>query len=277
MVLGIIFGIFVAILNSIDTLMNKSLMSKTSATVHSILRILFVIPYLGAVAFLNWNIEKESIPLLIIYGVIESLNILCHQLAIKSLNPIHAEIVSKSKVFFVYIISIFFIIESISIGGIIGLVLFFIGLLLTIDYKKYNTKYFTDTKGYIYELISVISRSVKPFILRTLLVNKSISNETMAFISMVIALIILSVIFRPQIDFKKIEIKKYALQALLVSISMILSGYTILYTNEIISGMLENCSVLFVLLFGFIIYKNKPKLKACLGALFVIIGASIVI
>lgn len=269
---GIILGITTALLKGIDTMMNKSLMGTTSAIDHSLYRIIFVIPYLGIAALINWNLQKECIVPLIAYGVIEAVNILFHQYAIKSLNPVHAEMLSKSKSLLAYILSLVLLIESVSISGVCGIILFLAGMLLTIDYKSLNPKEFTDWKGYLFEIISVLARTIKPFILRDVLIKNIISNETLAFLSMIVAFVVIFIVFRPKMSFKQIHVGKYFLQASVVGASMITSGYAVLYAGAVLSSMLENCSVFFIMLIMLIMYKKKEGAKIWIGALLTILG-----
>lgn len=270
--LGLLLGIITALFKAIDTMMNKSLMGNTSPIEHSLYRIVFVIPFLFLSACFNWNIRADAILPLIVYGGIEAVNILFHQLAIKSLNPIHAEVLSKSKALFTYVIGIVLTVQSVSVDGVAGVLIFILGMLFSIDFKKVNPKEFADVKGYIFEIISVLARTVKPFILRALLISESVSNEVLACFSMVVAFCVIWIIFRPKLGFDKIDVKRYSLQALFVAISMITSGYAVLYAGALLASMLENFSVFFVIVISMILYKTKQSKNIWIGAILAVVG-----
>ena len=105
--LGIFLGIITALFKGIDTTMNKSLMGNASAIEHSLYRIVFVTPVLLIAALLHWHMSIEASWWLLLYGLLEAANILLHQMAIKSINVVHAEIMSKSKSLMTYIVSLF--------------------------------------------------------------------------------------------------------------------------------------------------------------------------
>lgn len=274
--LGIFLGIITAIFKGIDTSMNKSLMGNTSAIEHSLYRIIFVTPVLFIAALLNWHMSGAALNWLLLYGMLEAFNILFHQMAIKSINVVHAEILSKSKSLMTYIVSIILIIESVSLKGSLGVLIFTIGMLITIDFKKLNAKKFSTFRGYIYELISVFARTVKPFVLYKLLSDGLISNEVQAFISMPIAFVLIYLAFRPKLSFGSIDIKRYAMQAIVVGLSMITSGYAILYAGALITAMTENFSIFVVGLIAFLLYKDKIGKRVWIGGLIAILGVILV-
>ncbi len=275
-VLGVIFGVFVAITKGIDTSINKSLMGTTSAIDHSLYRILFVTPVLFIAALFHWQISVASIGWLLAYGGLETVNILTHQLAIKSLNSVHAEILSKSKSLTTYILSLILVVESVSVKGVLGIVIFTAGMLITIDFKELDWKKFSSFQGYLFEIISVLARTIKPFILYKLLSEGSISNEVLAFLSMPIAFVFIWIIFRPKLSFKSINVKGYVAQAIIVGLSMIASGYAILYAGAVITSMVENLSIFVVCIISYFMVKKKPEYTVWIGATLAIIGVILV-
>lgn len=270
--IGILLGLLTAILQGVDTYLNKDLMNNVTAYEHSAYRIIFVIPYFIIAALLNWNFNIDAIPYLLIFGLIESLNIVFHQLSIKSLNPVHNEMLSKSNVIFVYIFSIILVEESIKTSGIISIVLFALGMLMTIDFS--NIKHM-GLKGDIFELLSVILRAIKPFILREILLSGNISNEVLNLMSMIIAVIVILITFRPKLDFKGINIKLYSIQSLIVGSNMLALGYSVLYAGPILSSMLNSLSMFFVMILMYLFKHKKTNALTILGA--IIIMASIFI
>lgn len=275
-ILGIVLGIFIAITKGIDTSINKSLMGTTSAIEHSLFRIIFVTPVLFIAALLHWQISAASIWWLLIYGLLEAVNILAHQLAIKSLNSVHAEILSKSKSLTTYILSLILVVESVSVKGVMGIVIFTAGLLVAIDFKELDRKKFSSFKGYVFEIVSVLTRTAKPFILYKLLSEGSISNEVLAFLSMPISFVFIWIVFRPKLCFKSINIKDYVGQAVIVGLSMIASGYAILYAGAVVTSMLENLSIFVVCFISCLLSKRKTGYKVWIGATLAIIGVVLV-
>ena len=134
--LGIILGLVTALLMAIDTYMNKELMNNTSPLLHSGYRILFVIPYLLIAALFNWNFNIKCIYMLLIYGVNEVINIIFHQKAINKLNIVHDEMLSKSNVLFIYLISLLLYEGSFNTYGLLSIILFTLGMIFTIDFKS---------------------------------------------------------------------------------------------------------------------------------------------
>lgn len=275
-IIGISLGILVAILNGIDTSMNKSLMGSVSAIEHSLYRILFVTPVLLVAALFHWQISMESVWLLILYCLLEAGNILTHQLAIKSLNVIHAEILSKTKSLTTYILGLILVVESVSVKGVCGIVVFTAGLLITIDFKTINPQKFSSFSGYLCEIISVLFRTVKPFVLYRLLSDGTISNEVLAFLSMPIAFAIIWIAFRPKLQFRKLNVRKYVIQALVVGASMIASGYAVLYAGAVLTAMTENFSIFVVCIISFLIYHEKSSARVWIGGTLAVIGVILV-
>ena len=275
MLYGIILGILVAILKGVDTIFNKSLSKDKTIELHSFYCILFTIPFLLCMSLCNWKLDIVSTPFLFMYSFFEMLNIYYHQKAIKILNPVHTEILSKSKIWFVYILSIFFLIESVSVSGFVTVILFVASVIIGIDFKNFNYKEFSDIKGYIYEIISVVSRTIKPFILRTLLISGTISNEVLIFFSMIIASFWLFIVFKPKIVFDKTKFSKYLFRAGLDSVSMILSGYAIFFAGALVTSMTECFSIFVVAILSRFIFKQKIEFKMWLSITLAIISISL--
>lgn len=270
--LGICLGLAVAALRAIDVFICKGLVEKKNAASHSFYCIVFCIPFLMAMSLAHWKLEMSALLPVLLYGSIETINIFFHQQAIKYLNPIHAEVLSKSKTLFVYIVSLILLVESVSVKGILGIILFMSGLLITIDFSSLNYQNFSDMKGYIYEIVSVSARVVKPFVLKNLLLSDMISNEVLVLLSMIVSAILTLLVFRPELKLEKGEFKRYFFRAGLDSVSMILSGYAILLAGVLINSMVENLSIFIVAILSHFIYKKTIGHKIILGMFLVIAG-----
>ncbi|MBQ5648718.1 MAG: EamA family transporter, partial [Clostridia bacterium] len=99
-----------------------------------------------------------------------------------------------------------------------------------------------------------------------------ISNETMLFFSMVIALLILLAVLRPRIDVKNVPVKPYFAQAAMVAAGMILSGWAVIYANIVIVNAIESMSVFFVMLISAVLYKKKYTALSAIGCALSVIG-----
>lgn len=58
---------------------------------------------------------------------------------------------------------------------------------------------------------------------------------------------------------------------------MIASGYAVLYAGAVLTSMLENFSVFFVIAIMFIIYRKKAGAKVWVGALLTILGTCMLV
>lgn len=270
--IGIVFAILCAVAKAFDTLINKDVMQNQSAINHSFYRIIFVSPVLLVASLFNWKLEPEVLGYLLIYGVLEAINIVCHQQAVKKSNPLHIEIISKSKVLFALIVSFVLMIDTLTVGGTLGIIVFVIGTVLTINVQNKKDEEKTGYVGVIWEICSVISRTFKPFILKICIQKSLISNETMAFLSMIVAFFALYVIFRPRLNFKEISVPKYFGQAFIVGLSMLLSGWAIMHANTVIVNAIESTTVIFIMIITFFLYKKKYPLLTIVGSVISVLG-----
>ena len=264
---GILLGLIIALLKAIDSIMNKSIMENASPIHHSIYRIIFVSPILLIAALVNWHIQLDKVwHFVLLYGVIEAVNILFHQKAIKAGNLVFIELLSRSKTIFALILSFVLVIDTPSTLAVVGIVVFTIATYFTVT-KRVESKTGEKTShiSLLYEMISVLSRVVKPFLIKGILTAELISSETIAFLSMPIALVCLMVVYRPKLNFKEINCKKYSLQALVVAAGMLVGVYAVKYANIVTVSAVENFSVFFVILFAVIVQKRKYPLTVFIG------------
>ncbi len=271
-VLGLVFAVLCAVCKAVDTFINKDVMRNQSAINHVFYRIIFVIPILLIASLFNWQLNANVVWYLLVFGLLEAVNILCHQFAIKKSNPLHIELVSKSKVIFVLIVSFVLAIDQLTFWKIIGISVFMIGAVLTINFQNKNDNEKTTFLGVSLEILSVLARTFKPFILKICIQKSLISNETMSFLSMIVAFVILFVTFRPKLDFKGLDVKKYVGQAFVVAMSMLLSGWAIIYANTVIVNAIESTSVIFVMLLAYFITKKKYSPIMIIGCIISVVG-----
>ncbi len=269
--LGVLLAVLCAVSKAIDTLINKSVMRNIPAVQHTLYRIIFVTPILLVAALFNWKLELGGIIYILIYGLLEAVNIFAHQLAVKKSNPLHIEMISKSKVVLTLIVSFVLVIDTLSFWSTLGIVVFMAGTVLTINFQNKNDDT-TNIKGISLELLSVLVRTFKPFLLKSCIQKGFISNETMAFASMIIAFAVLFAVFRPKLDFKEISVKKYSLQALVVALGMLFSGWAIMGSNIVVVNAIESTTVIFVMAITFILYKKKYSVLSIIGSLISVAG-----
>lgn len=269
--LGVLLAVLCALSKAIDTLINKSVMRNVSAANHTLYRIIFVTPILLVAALFNWQLKAESIIFILIYGLLEAVNIFSHQLAVKRSNPLHIEMISKSKVIFTLIISFVLVIDTLSFWKTVGIIVFMTGAVLTINFQNKNDDT-TDLAGIALELVSVLARTFKPFILKSCIQKALISNETMAFLSMIVAFIALFAVLRPKLDFHEISLKKYSLQAVVVALGMLLSGWAITGANIVVVNAIESTTVIFIMIISYTLYKKKYTALSIIGSLISVAG-----
>lgn len=270
--IGILFAVLCAFSKAIDTLINKDVMRNVSAANHAVYRIIFVTPVLLIASLFNWQLKPEAAFYILIYGVLEAVNIFSHQLAVKKSNPLHIEMISKSKVVFTLILSFVLLIDNLSLISTVGIAVFMIGTVMTINFQNKSDGDKTDAKGIALEIISVLSRTFKPFILKSCIQKGMISNETMAFLSMIIACAVLLAVFRPKLDLKEISIPKYSAQAVIVALGMLLSGWAITCANIVVVNAIETTTVIFVMLISYFLYKKKYSAIVIAGSLISVAG-----
>ncbi len=270
--IGVLFAVLCALSKAIDTLINKDVMRNISATNHSLYRIMFVTPVLLVAALLHWHLAVESIPYILIYGVLEAVNVFAHQLAVKKSDSLHIEMISKSKVVFTLIVSFVLMIDTLSFGSTMGIAVFMIGTVMTINFQNKSDGDKTGAKGIVLEIISVLARTFKPFILKRCIQRELISNETMAFVSMIIAFAALCIAFRPKLDLREISVKKYSVQAIVVAAGMLLSGWAITHANIVVVNAIESTTVMFVMAASYFMYKKKYPVIAVAGSLLSVAG-----
>lgn len=270
--IGITFAVLCALAKAIDTLVNKDVMRNVSAANHTLYRIIFVLPVLFVAAIFNWQLKAECIPYVLVYGVLEAVNIFAHQLAVKKSNSLHIDMISKSKVVFTLILSFVLMVDTLSLLSTLGIAVFMIGTVMTINFQNKNDEDKTDFRGISLEIISVLARTFKPFILKHCIQKELISNETIAFVSMIIAFVLLFVAFRPKLDVKEISVKKYSLQAFIVAFGMLFSGWAITNANIVVVNAIESTTVVFIMLITYFMYKKKYKPIAIIGSLLSVAG-----
>ena len=275
--IGILFAVLCALSKAIDTLLNKSVMRNVSAANHAIYRIVFVTPVLLIAACLNWQLEVACLPYVLLYGVLESINIFSHQLAVKRSNPLHIEIISKSKIIFTLILSFVLMIDQLSFWSTIGISVFMVGTALTINFQRKGEDERTDMRGVGLEIVSVLARTFKPFILKSCTQKGLTSSETMAFLSMIVAFLVLLAVFRPRLDYKEISVPKYAAQAIIVGLGMLLSGWAITRANIVVVNAIESTTIVFIMAISYVLYKKKYSLLTIIGSIIAVAGITLAI
>lgn len=173
---------------------------------------------------------------------------------------------------FTLIVSFVLLIDNLTLPKTLGIAVFMVGAVLTINFQSRSAGERTGALGILLEIVSVLCRTFKPFILKVCLEENLISSETLAFLSMPVALLILLLAFRPRLSFRTISVKKYTAQALVVGLGMLLSGWAIAYANTVIVNAIESTSVIFLMLVSFFLYRKRYSLPAIIGSLISVAG-----
>ena len=270
--IGLLCAFACAFAKAVDVLINKAVMENQSAVQHSLLRILFVTPVLMVAALLHWKLEKGVLGYVLLYGILEAVNIFCHQTAVKRSEPLHIELLSKSKIFFVLIVSFVVGIDRLTPASTLGIAIFMAGTVLTVNFQDKSNRDKTDLMGIVLETVSVLARTFKPFVLKSCVQKGLATNETMAFLSMFVAFAILAAAFRPKLNFKTVSVKKYLGQAVIVGLGMLLGGWSVIYANTVIVNAIEGTTVFFVMGLSWLLLKKKYNWLTVLGCLIAVAG-----
>lgn len=269
---GLLCAILCAFAKAIDVLINKSVMQQQTAVQHCLLRIAFVTPVLLVAALMNWKLEKGVLGYVLLYGVLEAVNIFCHQTAVKRSEPLHIELVSKSKIFFVLIVSFVLGIDRLTPASTLGIAVFMAGTVLTVNFQDRTGRDQTDLVGILLETASVLARTFKPFVLKSCVQKGLTTNETMAFLSMFVAFGILAAAFRPKLQLKTVSVKKYLGQAVIVGVGMLLGGWAVIHANAVIVNAIEGTTVFFVMGLSWLLLKKKYNWLTVVGSLIAVSG-----
>lgn len=271
MTLGLVFAVLCAIAKAADTLVNKRVMRDTPVVEHIFWRIIFVTPILFLASAFNWHFESGALWYLFGYGALEAVNIAAHQFAVKRTDPLSVEIVSKSKVIFVLIVSCVLMVDRLSLASSVGIAVFMAGAVMSINYKAKREK--GEGKGGIaLELVSVLARTFKPFMLKQCIRDGLASNESMAALSMVVAFVLLFAVYRPRLAPSSVSVGAYSAQAVIVGASMLLSGWAVILSNTVIVNAIEGTSAIFVMAFCAIAQKKKYPALTVAGCIVAVVG-----
>lgn len=275
--LGIVLAFIMTLSKVIDTIINKRIVETSDPVKHSMNRIIIVMPILMIFALSNWYISSKAILLIVLFGLVECFNIVFHQASLKYLKTYTADIISKSKVILVLVIAIGLGISDLNLFIIGGTFIFFFGVILIIDFANNLEEKRSNLLGIILQTLSVICRSAKPFIIKSILVDQLASNEVVVFLSMPISFIILWIVFRKKPSINKQNIKIYLYQAFFVATSMLLMGYAVYHSSEITVSIIEAFSGAILLLYSIFILKEKSTIKRFIGMTLTIIGLIVIV
>ena len=274
---GILLAIIMATVNGIDTVLNKICLKKLNGINHTFVRLITLLPVLLIIALFNWKIDLNSWPLLLLYTLLELINIVCHLCSVKIIDPTANEIVSKSKIIFVYLLGLILATEIFNVIDLIGIIIFVFAIYLTVDFSKLKKKGNSGFKGYALEFISCLARTFKPFVIAKLLSSNTISNEVVVFLSMLITALIILILYRPKINYKELNYKIYFTQSLLVAISMLSYGYAVLFCGVLLTSMIENLSIISTCISVYFIYKEKVSIKTIIASVLCIAGILLIL
>lgn len=264
---GIIFAIIWVILSIFDNFINKKLIDKQNAMTHTFLRCLSVIPFLFLFSLRNWVFKKEAIIYLLIYTVLECINILCRQIAVKKCNVVYVEALSKTKIIFGLLVSYLFAVDILTTKQFIIMIIFVFGLIMMLDFKKMKENKGLTLSGLLLELTSNLFKAFKPFVMKAAVTKGYISNETLGVFSMIIIVVFLAIVFRPKIDLKTLPIKKYSLIGIICGVSMFVSSYAYLWANTNIVNAIGSTTVVIMMISSYIFENKKYSISSIIGSI----------
>jgi len=274
---GVGLAFLLTLTKVIDTLLNKKIVISGDPIKHSMNRIIIVMPILLVFALGNWHLEREAWWWILFYSLFECFNILFHQSSLKYLKAYTADVISKSKVIMVLIISIGLGVSSFNWYVVIGTFIFFFGLILILDRFKSLEEKKSNFLGIVLQTLSVMCRSAKPFIIKMILMDQLASNEVVVFLSMPISLVIIWFVFRRKPSINKENFKLYIYQGFFVAASMLLMGYAVLYSSEITVSVIEAFSGGLLFIHSVVFLKEKSNIKRTVGVILSILGLILIV
>ena len=186
---------------------------------------------------------------------------------------------------------IFFFSDTTKNGDVGTIIVFFIsiilmgvGTLLMIDKKENDNKNKEKNKFWlVYALLSMVFASLTSLFIKLGLSNVSTGGATFIRTSVVLIFSFLIVCFKKDIkDIKKIDIKSWVfiiLSSLFTFVAWFTEyeAYNIMNSSPIVINSISKLSILFTMLFSFIILKEKFKLKSIIGLILIVISIVLII
>lgn len=166
----------------------------------------------------------------------------------------------------------------------ISIILMGVGTLLMIDKKENDNKNKEKNKFWlVYALLSMVFASLTSLFIKLGLSNVSTGGATFIRTSVVLIFSFLIVCFKKDIkQVKKIDIKSWVfiiLSSLFTFVAWFseYEAYNIINSSPIVINSISKLSILFTMLFSFIILKEKFKLKSIIGLILIVISIVLII
>ena len=159
-----------------------------------------------------------------------------------------------------------------------------VGTFLMIDKKENDNKNKEKNKFWlVYAILSMVFASLTSLFIKLGLSNVSTGGATFIRTSVVLIFSFLIVCFKKDIkEVKKIDIKSWVfiiLSSLFTFVAWFseYEAYNIINSSPVVINSISKLSILFTMLFSFIILKEKFKLKSIIGLILIVISIVLII
>lgn len=166
----------------------------------------------------------------------------------------------------------------------ISIILMGVGTFLMIDKKENDNKNKEKNKFWlVYAILSMVFASLTSLFIKLGLSNVSTGGATFIRTSVVLIFSFLIVCFKKDIkEVKKIDIKSWVfiiLSSLFTFVAWFseYEAYNIINSSPVVINSISKLSILFTMLFSFIILKEKFKLKSIIGLILIVISIVLII
>lgn len=284
---GFFMWILYAVLSSffagLTSILAKIGINKTDSTVATAIRTIVVVIFswimvlvVGSINTIS-NIETKSLVFLILSGLATGASWLCYFRAIQIGDINKVVPIDKSSTIITIILAFIFLGEAISKFKILAVILISVGTFLMIDMK--NFKLFSKDSSnawFIYALLSAIFAALTA-ILGKIGIENIESNLGTAIRTVVVLIMSWIMVL---VEGKTEEIKKIDSKELLF---IVLSGFAtggswLFYYKALQDGLasvvvpIDKLSIVFTIIFSYIVFKEKLNKKTFLGLVLIIAG-----
>lgn len=285
----ILYAVLSSFFAGLTSILAKIGINKTDSTVATAIRTIVVLLFSWIMVFIVGSqttigeIETKTLVFLILSGLATGASWLCYFKAIQIGNINKVVPIDKSSTVLTIILAFIFLGEKISGLKILAVILIAIGTFLMIDIKR-GTKFFSkdaSNSWFIYAALSAIFASLTA-ILGKIGIQNIESNLGTAIRTIVVLLMSWMMVF---VQGKQGKIKHIESKELLF---IILSGFAtggswLFYYKALQDGLasvvvpIDKLSIVFTMLFSYIVFGEKLNKKTFSGLVFVIIGTLLMI
>lgn len=279
----ILYAVLSSFFAGLTSILAKIGINKTDSTVATAIRTIVVVIFswimvlvVGSINTIS-NIETKSLVFLILSGLATGASWLCYFRAIQIGDINKVVPIDKSSTIITIILAFIFLGEAISKLKIFAVILIAIGTFLMIDIKDF--KLFNEDSSntwFIYALLSAIFAALTA-ILGKIGIENIESNLGTAIRTVVVLIMSWIMVL---VEGKTEEIKKIDSKELLF---IVLSGFAtggswLFYYKALQDGLasvvvpIDKLSIVFTIIFSYIVFKEKLNKKTFLGLVLIIAG-----